>query len=488
MDCIESIFQKLQAVKNRIPKRSQTIVLASGILILGAVGFGMKVQADREASAAQHLIDTQGFAVYLNDELFAKVRNQTDVEALLEERAMFLEKAEGLPMLPDGEFRYEPAQVEDEALTSPAEIQTRIESQVTYLAQATQIIVDGVALAAVENEAEAKRVIEEIQAPYVEQMNEEGSEIFEVGLAEEIAFETAPTDPSTIQDPETVKAYLVNGTDRNEVYVVQRGDWFEKIALDHDMTIADLRAANPDINYNLIYAGDEINLIVPDPFVSVATYEKATYEEEIAYETEYTTSSDYYKDEYRVVRSGKPGTMEVVANIKKVNGDPVEVEVLEETVIEEAKAELVAQGTKEIPVLKGTGVFQFPVQVVRVSDRFGNRIHPITGRPDFHTGVDWPKPTGAPIKAADGGTIAYAGWKSGYGYCVYIDHGGGFQTRYAHMSAIYVKKGEKVYKDKTIGAVGNTGNSKGSHLHFEVRKYGVASNPYDYLGGTAYRE
>lgn len=488
MDRIARMFQKLKIEKKRIPRRNRVIVLACGILILGAVGFGIKVQTKQEAAEAQHLIETQGFAVYLEGELFAKVRNQADVEALLEERAMFLEKVEGLPMLPGSEFRYEPAQIECEELTSPVEIQKRIESQVTYLAQATQIIVDGVALTAVKNEVEAKRVIEEIQAPFIEQMKEEGSEIFEVDIVEEIAFETMLTAPSAIQDPESAKAYLVNGTDRNEVYVVQRGDWFEKIAADHGMTVEELKAANPDINYNLIHAGDEINLILPDPFVSVATYEKSNYEEEIEYETEYTTSSDYYQDEYRVIRSGKVGTKEVVANIKKVNGNPVEVEVLKETVIEEAKAELVAQGTKEIPALKGTGVFQFPVRVSRISDRFGNRTHPITGRPDFHTGVDWPKPTGAPIKAADGGTIAFAGWKSGYGYCVYIDHGGGFQTRYAHMSAIYVEKGEKVYKDKTIGAVGNTGNSKGSHLHFEVRKYGVAYNPYDYLGGKVYRE
>lgn len=487
MDFKEQVFKKLQTAKNRIPKRTQVIVLASGILILGAVGFGMKVQADQEAAAAQHLIDTQGFEVYFEGELFAKVRNKLDVETVVEEKAMFLQKAEGLPMLPNGEFTYEATHFEDEEETSPVVIQSRLDSQIDYVAQATQIVIDGIALATVKNEEEAQQIIDEIQAPYIEKMNAEGSEIFEVGLVEDITFETVPTDPSTLKDPETVKEYLVKGTNKNEVYVVQRGDWFEKIAADHDMTIADLRAANPDMNYNLIYAGDQINLIVPDPFVSVATYEKATYEEDIDYETEYTTSSSYYKDEYRVVRSGKPGTMEVVANIKKVNGKAVEVEVLEETVIKEARSKLVAQGTKAIPALKGTGVFKYPVQVSTLSSRFGNRVHPITGRPDYHTGVDWPKPTGTPVKAADGGTVTFSGWKSGYGYCVYIDHGGGFQTRYAHMSAIYVKKGEKVYKDKTIGAVGNTGNSTGSHLHFEVRKYGVAYNPYNYLGGKAYR-
>lgn len=487
MDFKEQVFTKLLAAKNRIPKRTQVIVLASGIVILGAVGFGIKVQADLEAEAAQHLIDTQGFEVYFEGDLVAKVRNKLDVETVVEEKAMFLEKAEGIPMIPGGEFSYEPANFEDEEATSPVEIQSMIDSQVDYLAEATQIVVDGIALATVKDEEEAQRIIEEIQAPYIEKMNEEGSEIFEVGLVENVSFESTATDPTTIEKPEMVKEFLVKGTNKNEVYVVQRGDWFEKIAADHDMTISDLKAANPDMNYNLIYAGDEVNLIVPDPYISVATYEKATYEEDIDYGTEYTTSSSYYKDEYRVVRSGKDGTKEVVANVKKVNGKAVEVEVLEETVIKEPRAKLVAQGTKEIPQLKGTGVFQYPVQVSSLSSRFGNRVHPITGRPDFHTGVDWPKSTGTPVKAADGGTVTYAGWKSGYGYCVYIDHGGGFETRYAHMSAVYVKKGEKVYKDKTVGAVGNTGNSTGPHLHFEVRKYGKAYNPYNYLGGSAYR-
>lgn len=480
-------YSKIRAVFNRIPRKTQAIVLVSGVLILSAVGFGMKVQADQEAAVAQHMIETQGFEVYYKGELFAKVRNTMDIQTTIDEKAMFLEKAEGIAMIPEGEFTYEPTNFEDEEETSPVAIRQAVDSEVEFLAQATQIVVDGIALATVRSETEAQQIIDEIQAPYIAKMSEDGSEIFEVGLVESVSFETAATDPTTIQAVEKVEEFLVKGTNKNETYVVQRGDWFEKIAYDHDMTVAELKAANPEMNYNLIYAGDEVNLIVPDPFLSVATYEKATYEEDIDYGTEYTTSSSYYKDEYRVVRSGKEGTKEVVANIKKVNGKAVEVEVLEETILQEPRAKLIAQGTKEIPQLKGTGVFQYPVQVSSLSSRFGNRVHPITGRPDFHTGVDWPKSKGTPIKAADGGTVTFAGWKSGYGYVVYINHGGGFETRYAHMSAIYVKKGEKVYKDKSIGAVGNTGNSTGSHLHFEVRKYGVAYNPYNFLDGSAYR-
>jgi murein DD-endopeptidase MepM/ murein hydrolase activator NlpD len=487
MEVKGQLYSKIKTVFNRIPKKTQVIVVVSGVLILSAVGFGVKVQADQEAAVAQHLIDTQGFEVYYNGDLIAKVRNDVDVQSVIDEKTMFLEKSEGIAMIPDGEFTYEPTNFEDEEETSPVAIQQAVNSNVKFLAQATQIVVDGIALATVKSEEEAEQIIEEIQAPYIAKMSEDGSEIFEVGLVETVSFEIVATDPTTIKDATSVEEFLVKGTNRNETYVVQRGDWFEKIAYDHDMSVSELKAANPELNYNLIYAGDEVNLIVPDPFLSVATYEKATYEEDIEYGTEYTTSGSYYKDEYRVVRSGREGTKEVVANIKKVNGESVEVEVLEETILEEPRAKLIAQGTKAIPQLKGTGVFQYPVQVSSLSSRFGNRVHPITGRPDFHTGVDWPKSKGTPVKAADGGTVTFAGWKSGYGYVVYLDHGAGFETRYAHLSAIYVSKGEKVYKDKSIGAVGNTGNSTGSHLHFEVRKYGQAYNPYNFLNGSAYR-
>lgn len=101
-------------------------------------------------------------------------------------------------------------------------------------------------------------------------------------------------------------------------------------------------------------------------------------------------------------------------------------------------------------------------------------------------GQDMAKAAGSAIKAADGGTVLFAGWSGSYGYMVDIDHGGGFTTRYAHCSDIYVSVGEKVYQGKIIAAVGSTGVSSGPHLHFEVRKYGSVVNPASYIG-TQYR-
>lgn len=100
-----------------------------------------------------------------------------------------------------------------------------------------------------------------------------------------------------------------------------------------------------------------------------------------------------------------------------------------------------------------------------------------------HPGIDIGGWTGAPVRSADSGYVAYTatGWNSGYGNHVIIDHGNGFTTLYAHLSSIYVRPGENVAAGQKIGGLGNTGNSTGPHLHLEIRYQGVPRNPMGYL-------
>lgn len=98
-----------------------------------------------------------------------------------------------------------------------------------------------------------------------------------------------------------------------------------------------------------------------------------------------------------------------------------------------------------------------------------------------HHGLDIANKTGTPLYAADTGTIEYAGWSSGYGNNIVINHGGGKKTRYAHLSKFYVKKGNQVKKGESIGGMGSTGWSTGSHLHFEVIINGRKYNPLNYI-------
>jgi len=99
-----------------------------------------------------------------------------------------------------------------------------------------------------------------------------------------------------------------------------------------------------------------------------------------------------------------------------------------------------------------------------------------------HAAIDIGAPLGTPIYAAESGTVTTAGWsRGGYGYYLIVDHGNGMQTLYAHASKLYVKKGEKVSRGQTIMAMGSTGWSTGSHLHFEVRVNGYKQNPLSYI-------
>ncbi len=98
-----------------------------------------------------------------------------------------------------------------------------------------------------------------------------------------------------------------------------------------------------------------------------------------------------------------------------------------------------------------------------------------------HTAVDIANKVGTPIYAADAGTIEVAGWGTGYGNQIVIDHGGGKKTRYAHLSKFYVEKGDTVTKGQTIAAMGSTGWSTGPHVHFEVIINGVKQNPLNYI-------
>ncbi len=116
----------------------------------------------------------------------------------------------------------------------------------------------------------------------------------------------------------------------------------------------------------------------------------------------------------------------------------------------------------------------------RLASGFGYRYDPIYHTRRFHKGMDFSAPRGTEIYATGNAKVAFAGWNSGYGKCVYLNHGYGYVTRYAHMSKIKVKKGQKVKRGQVIGLVGNTGKSTGPHLHYEVRKNGKVMNPKNY--------
>lgn len=126
-----------------------------------------------------------------------------------------------------------------------------------------------------------------------------------------------------------------------------------------------------------------------------------------------------------------------------------------------------------------------PTTVAYVSSSYGYRRDPFTRGGAFHAGLDFPGPMGSPIFAAAKGTVTFVGRRSGYGNCIEVTHGNGLMTRYAHLSRFAAHVGETVDAGTRIAAMGSTGRSTGSHLHFEVRVNGRPVNPRPFLEAAA---
>lgn len=130
--------------------------------------------------------------------------------------------------------------------------------------------------------------------------------------------------------------------------------------------------------------------------------------------------------------------------------------------------------------IQGTGQLSYPSDGV-ITSGFGMRVHPILGYRRFHAGIDFGGAHGSSIRAANDGTVIFAGWYGGFGKAIIIDHGGSLTTLYAHTSEVYVTEGQTVQRGQPIAAVGSTGFSTGPHLHFEVRQNGNPVNPANFL-------
>ena len=144
-----------------------------------------------------------------------------------------------------------------------------------------------------------------------------------------------------------------------------------------------------------------------------------------------------------------------------------------------SEAHAMEDAAKSLPLAK-------PTTTPAESSSYGVRYDPFTGRPAFHSGLDFPGGRMTAIHATAPGVVSFVGVRSGYGETVEIDHGRGFKTRYAHLAAIAVGVGQQVAVGQRLGGMGSTGRSTGTHLHYEVWVNGRAQNPERFVKAGAY--
>ncbi len=222
-----------------------------------------------------------------------------------------------------------------------------------------------------------------------------------------------------------------------------------------------------------------------NPFLTVQVRSTESYIETIPYEKRIIKDSTKYIGYSEVRTPGSVGEVQITADVIYVNGQELYREIVSENVVKEPVTEVVVEGSYRVNASArpgvATGEFLWPLPSCRMlSSPFGYRWGKL------HAGIDI-SGNGVldkPIIAADGGVVREVnttGWGGGYGLYVVVDHGNGYVTTYSHCNAILVEVGQKVTQGEVIARVGNTGNSFGPHLHFEVRLNGVAVDPMPYL-------
>ena len=210
--------------------------------------------------------------------------------------------------------------------------------------------------------------------------------------------------------------------------------------------------------------------------IDVLSVVSSSYEEAVPFEIQTTPDDMMYIGEKVTLNEGQAGTKKIFQETVYKNGTAQSSKIVSESIITKPVSRMIKVGTKEKDILK-TGVIR-PVKSGWVSSNFGQRW----GR--SHQGIDIAVSTGTDVLAAECGTVCYVSENAGgYGKYIEIDHGKGVKTAYAHLSKILVSKGETVSAGNKIALSGNTGNSTGPHLHFEIINNGTKIDPKPYING-----
>ncbi|MBQ7140845.1 MAG: M23 family metallopeptidase [Bacilli bacterium] len=322
------------------------------------------------------------------------------------------------------------------------------------------------------------------------QIKDTGSIIENVELEEDITIkeDLISVDNDIFLNQEDLTKYLLFGTtEKQATYTVKAGDTISQVAFDNKLSPEEFLIANPEFTdeNNLLFQGQEVVIGLINPQFSlivekhVVEDQVKSYQTEIKYDNTVTIGTNY------TLQKGEDGLDRITKKEKYVNGELVTVVGVTTQNLKPSINEIQVKGGKVIPTVGDTGSWGWPtIQGYTISSNYGWRW----GR--LHAGVDIAGTGhGSPIFASNNGVVTKAGYHSTLGNYVYINHNNGYHTAYGHMSKINVSVGQTVARGQTIGLMGNTGRSTGTHLHFEIwtggapYQGGTSHNPLPYLRG-----
>lgn len=318
---------------------------------------------------------------------------------------------------------------------------------------------------------------------YREQFRAEGDTESKLQFKQKVALVDGVYPTSSIMAMNEFRLLINSEVEGEKVHIVEAGESPSLIAHMYDLYYSELVAMNPRLEENAtVRVGDELIVSKSVSFLTVTTTRREVYMEAVPYTTIYSYSDKYYNTYSKVTKAGVEGEQEVTALVTYEDGVAVSRQVLVTEMITEPVPREMVVGTKN-PIYSVGNASGTSSGFIWPTNKRGAYVScGIWGYPG-HTGTDITGTGhGSNIYASAAGTVVKVRWgKSGYGYHLIINHGGGIQTLYAHCSNIYVKEGQYVNQGDIIAAMGSTGNSTGTHLHFEIRINGQYVNPLKYI-------
>lgn len=286
---------------------------------------------------------------------------------------------------------------------------------------------------------------------------------------------------ASISSYEDLAARLTSGAAEDIYYTAVGGESASDVALKNGISLERLSELNGGAVDSVLTEGTRLLVAAGEPLLRVKSVRTVTRVETIAFETLLTRDSRFLVGYMATLTTGEEGERTVVSEIEYQDGVEIGENVISDVVTKEPVDQEIIIGVKAGDgsiVESGSGILAWPTG-------FGSYMYVSRGFTSYHFGVDIAAPIGTPLYAADDGVVTVSERTNvGYGYYIIIDHLNGMQTVYGHCSELLANVGDKVSKGQVIALMGSTGNSTGSHLHFETRINGSKVDPAIYLMDT----
>lgn len=478
---IESLRQKIKEknfsvgsmLKNQKTKK-YCLIIAGAALFAGGI-YGAVNGID------YMLHGEKAYAISVDNEPIAMVDSYSTASSVIDD---YLDGSYTSTKLKDAHFKddvqitkvYQPR----DTILDYDQAQDKLAKNAEAVAECYNITSDGKTVASLATESDAQQALEMLKKAYTPA--DSTLKVTEVKFKEDVQVVKSTAPVNDVLAAADAVEQMKKTENNSYTYTVKAGDNLNSICENEGVGINAMTKGSKSVDFEDLQPGDTLKISKDGRLINVLAVLEKTKEEIISYEISYQENAEMPAGTQNVVQEGFDGAEIVDVKIVRINGDELYRERLSAKTTLAPITKVVDCGTK---VFRGEGAGNvnitsvnqmiWPTNATAISSPYGVRSS------GFHTGLDINGETNDPVWAALDGTVTTAGWCGNYGNCIVVKHSSGLSTRYAHLNSIGVGVGQTVKRGQTIGLEGSTGNSTGSHLHFEVIINGTTVDPLIYI-------